>query len=178
MPDLGLAWLLDKSVVRRAAEGISASLAAAPLTVEQSLALRLLRRGAQTSALVLITPETANILLHRAQLLAVRLLLNDVTPIRRGRYFSRWARRLRESGFTREDALVLSYGTFGLSSNGLILGVSAVVTFDRPMIHNFEAQQAKVFRRLTAMAAQLPSPYSDAALPRVLTPDDLLATKR
>ena len=175
MPDPTLAWLLDKAVIRRAVEGISASLVATPLSTEQSLALRLLRRGVQTSVLLLITPETANILLHRGHLLAVRLLLNEVTPIRRGRYFVRWARRLRESGFTREDALVLSYGTFGLPPGDLILGVSTVVTFDRPMIHNFEAQGANLLRRLTAMTGQLPSPYSDAALPRVLTPDDLLA---
>ena len=174
MPDPALAWLLDKAVIRRAVEGISASLVATPLSTEQSLALRLLRRGAQTAVLLLITPETANILFHLDHLLAVRLLLNEVTPIRRGRYFARWAHRLRESGFTREDALVLSYGTFGLPPGDLIVGVSAVVTFGRPMIHNFEAQGARLRRRLTAMTVQLSPPYADAALPRVLTVDDLL----
>ena len=41
MPDPALAWLLDKAVIRRAVEGISASLVATPLSTEQSLTLRL-----------------------------------------------------------------------------------------------------------------------------------------
>lgn len=45
MPDPTPVWLLDKNVVRRAIEGIGTLLVAAPLTAEQSLAIRLLRRG-------------------------------------------------------------------------------------------------------------------------------------
>ncbi|MBI1927017.1 hypothetical protein HYR99_22590 [Candidatus Poribacteria bacterium] len=82
-------WLLDKNVVRRAIEGIGASLVAVPLTTEQSLPLRLLRRGRRTNVRMMIAPETANILSRSRHLLSVRLFLRETEVIRRGRYFQR-----------------------------------------------------------------------------------------
>ena len=55
-------WLLDKNVVRRAIEGIGASIIAVPLTTEKSEALRLLRWGKRNNVRMMIAPETANIL--------------------------------------------------------------------------------------------------------------------
>lgn len=167
-------WLLDKNVVRRAIEGIGASLVASPLTAQQSLALRLLRRGKQANVVVMITPEVGNILSCRSNILEVPLFLREVDTLRRGRYFDGWARRLREHGFTREDAKILSYGTFGLDPAGLTLGVTVVVTFDLPFINNFRVQREDLARRLKAMAVQLPRPYHDARLPEMATPERVL----
>lgn len=174
MPNPAPVWLLDKDVVRRAIEGIGASLVAAPLTTEQSLALRLLRRGKQAHVLMMITPETANILSRRSNRLEVRLFLHEVAVIRRGRYFERWACRLREHGFTREDAKVLSYGTFGLDPTGLVIGATVVVTFDRSFINNFETHREALIRRLKAMTVQLRVPYHDVKMPEMATPEQVL----
>lgn len=48
----------------------------------------------------------------------VRDFLDEVEVIRVGRYARRWATRLREYGFTREDAAVFSLGTFGTDLAG------------------------------------------------------------
>jgi hypothetical protein len=171
MPNL-VAWLLDKNVVRRAIEGIGASIIALPLTTQKSEALRLLRWGKRNNIRMMIAPETANILSRRNHLLSVQLLLREVDVILRGRYFQRWARRLREYGFTLEDAKVLSYGTFGLNQTSL--GVTTIITFDRPFINNFEAHKEALTQRLRAMTVQLSPPYNEARLPEMAQPQQVL----
>ncbi len=47
------------------------------------------------------------------------------------------ARGLGEHGFTPEDAKVLSYGTFGLTPSGSVIGVSFVARFDQSFINNY-----------------------------------------
>ncbi|MBI1927016.1 hypothetical protein HYR99_22585 [Candidatus Poribacteria bacterium] len=79
---------------------------------------------------------------------------------------------MREHGFTREDATVLSYGTFGL--NQTHLGVTMVVTFDRPFINNFANHRQTLTRRLKAMTRQLREPYHLARLPEMGTPEQVL----
>ncbi len=174
MPSPTPVWLLDKNVVRRAIEGIGALLVAAPLTAEQSLAVRLLRRGKQANIPMRITPETANILSRRSNIREVSLFLNEVEVIQRGRYFKRWARRLREHSFTREDAKILSYGTFGLGPTGTVLGATIVITFDQPFINNFETHREELVRRLKAMTVQLRAPYHHAKMPDMATPELVL----
>jgi hypothetical protein len=98
----------------------------------------------------------------------VRLFLNEVLVLRRGHYFQRWARRLREHGFTPEDAKILSYGTFGINPTGL--GVTTIFTFDQPFISNFENHKETLIRRLKAMTAQLRTPYNEAQLPEMIQP--------
>ncbi len=178
MPDLTPAWLLDKNVVRRAIEGIGASLVAVPLSTEQGLAIRLLRRGIRTDISMMIAPETANILSRRSDVLEVRIFFEGVSVMRRARYFKRWARRLREHGFTREDAKTLSYGTFGLDPTELVLGASVIITFDRPFINNFKRHQEVLTRRLKAMTVQLQAPYRNARLPEIATPEHVLRVSR
>ena len=58
-----------------------------------------------------VTPETANSAQRRDPLIAASLLtpLTTLTP---GRYLRRWARRLRDFGFSREDSVILAYASF------------------------------------------------------------------
>ncbi len=174
MSDPALVWLLDKNVIRRAVEGIGKSLVEGVLSSEGSLAIRLLVRGIRTGARSMITPEAANILNRHNYLLPVRLFMAEVKVMCRSRYFKRWARRLQEHNFTREDARVLSYGTFGLDPSGLVIGANLIITFDQPFIRNFESQQAVLRQRLRAMTAQLHSPYREAALPDLSCPERAL----
>ncbi len=167
-------WLLDKNIVRRAIEGIGASIIAVPLTTEKREALRLLRWGKRNNVRMMISPETANILSRRSHLLSVHLFLREVDVILRGRYFQRWARRLREYGFTPEDAKILSYGTFGLNQTSLVLGVTTIITFDQPFINNFENHKGRLTRRLRAMTVQLRPPYNEARLPEMAQPQQVL----
>jgi hypothetical protein len=43
----------------------------------------------------------------------IHFFLNQVEVAVSTRYFRRWARRLREHGFSREDAAILALATFG-----------------------------------------------------------------
>jgi len=54
------------------------------------------------------------------------MFLKRVKVLYPGRYFKRWARRLRDRTFTREDAKVLALGTFGTDEAGQILARSWV----------------------------------------------------
>ncbi len=82
----------------------------------------------------------------------------------------RWARRLREYGFTREDALALALATYGTDSTGDILGIETLITLDQPLLNNFQTHRAELQSRLTAMTDQLPTPYCHATLPTVQHP--------
>ena len=178
MLDPTLVWLLDKNVARRATEGIAAALAARALTSEQSQVIRLIVSGKQSNALLAITPETANILERRQANLSIQLFLAQVSVWRRGRYFSRWARRLREHGFSPKDAAVLSYGACGLDESGHIIGATHIVTFDRPFLERFQAQSRTLERRLKAMTSHLPEPYNLIVLPEMIYPGQALELLR
>ena len=41
-----------------------------------------------------------------------------------------WARRLRDSEFSPEDAIILAYGSFGITSDLSNIGIEAIVTTD------------------------------------------------
>jgi hypothetical protein len=84
------------------------------------------------------------------------------------RYFKRWARRLRDEGFTREDAKVVALGTFGTDEIQSRFGADAVVTGDLRLVRNFDQRRGPIQRRLKAMTAQLPRPYCNAKLPAVV----------
>lgn len=169
MPAPTLTWLLDKNVARRAIEGVSAALTERALTYEQSEAIRLITLSRQAGITLAITPEAANILERRPGT-AIRLFLREVAPWRRGRYWARWARRLREHGFSPEDAAVLSYATFGLDEPGQTIGVTYVITFDRPFLERFRRQRPVLEKRLRAMTSHLPEPYRLVVLPEMIYP--------
>ncbi len=85
-------------------------------------------------------------------------------------YFKRWARRLRDYGFTREDAAILALGTFSTGNEDGILGMDLVATFDQPMIHQWAMQHTAIQKHLIAMQENLPNPYRQALLPQVDIP--------
>ena len=90
------------------------------------------------------------------------------------RYFRRWARRLRDQGFTREDAAVLALATFGTDKDAQVLGMHFVVTFDQGMIQQWIAQRGAIRKRLAAMQQNLPAPYRHAPLPEVRRPEEIV----
>ena len=171
-------YLLDKNVARKTIVGIGHVEQGTVPRLEEVLCLLLLRAAEQGRFIAYITPETFNILQrmrHRAEVLP---LLSQVEVMQAGRYFKRWARRLREHGFTREDANVLALGTFGYDPTRKILGTSAIVTLDHPFINNYEQHRPALTRRLSAMTRQLTPPFRDAVLPELWTTAEALATLR
>ncbi|HZQ09788.1 MAG TPA: hypothetical protein VFD70_24640 [Anaerolineae bacterium] len=97
----------------------------------------------------------------------VRDFQNRVEILVSARYWRRWARRLQEFGFTREDARVLSLGTFGTDNAKTFLGVAEILTFDQPMVNLFAERRKQIQQKLDAMKLNIESPYNQAQLPDV-----------
>lgn len=159
--------LLDKNVVRRAIEGIGKAQIGRPLTDEERAALLLLLTAEQNGLTLFISVGTQHILLRYGDYPDIRVFNRFVRILRPARYFKRWSRRLREHGFTREDAQVLALATFGTDPITTRLGADWLATFDQPLINHFTVQHQRLLRRLNAMTTQLPSPYNSARLPDV-----------
>ena len=168
--------LLDKDVVRHLLVGLDRELAGrTPAVDRQRTALTLFRQIAKRSVSTQIARETWNILARRHSVTVVNLFLPHVSPLDRGRYFRRWARRLTEHGFTYEDAKTLSNACFGVDRAGERLGVDLVVTCDERMLHNYQTHFPVLSVRLDRMARQLPLPYRNVGLPEVLTLDQAVS---
>lgn len=164
-------YLLDKNITRRTIEALYHL---NHLSEEEFLVLELWRQLQQQQSHLFVPLGTVNTLQRVAHLLEVRAFLATVEPLGSGRYLKRWARRLREHGFTREDALILALTTFGTSAATDILGVDALITLDQPFINNFRVQQAGLEKRLLAMTRQLSEPYRRASLPVMLHPGEVI----
>jgi hypothetical protein len=169
------AYLLDKSVARRTIEGLARLYRGQPLRPDQAACLILLYAGVQGRFTAYITPQSLHILERLGARDEVHDFLGEVEVIQVTRYTRRWARRLRQHGFTREDAVILSLGTFGTNLAGGILGVNAIITLDLPFINNFHAQRITLNRRLRAMTRQLPGPFRYVSLPELWQPTKALA---
>ena len=164
-------FLFDKNVARRIIEALYHL---DNLSPEEEMVLGLWRQLQVESARLFIPVEALHILRRFEQLIEVRTFLATVELLESSRYVKRWARRLRGYGFTREDALVLALATYGTDSEGDILGVATLVTLDRPFSNNFQTHWAKLQSRLAAMTDGLPKPYSNARLPVVQHPEELV----
>lgn len=163
-------YLLDKNVARRIIEALHHL---DPLSSEEEIVLDLWRQFQAEEARLFIPMGAMNILQPLAHLIEVRTFSATVEPMETGRYVKRWARRLREHGFTREDALVLALATYGTDSTGNILGVDALISLDQPFLTNFRRRQKELQARLSAMTKQLPAPYHRARLPIMQHPKDM-----
>ena len=164
-------YLLDKSVARRTIEALHHL---DNLYYEEELVLELWRLLQDEQARLFIPVGVVNILQRFEHLVEVRTFLTAVEPLESGRYLKRWARRLREHNFTREDALVLALAIYGTDVKGDILGVEWLVTLDRPFIRNFQSHGAELRTRLRAMTSQLQAPYGRATLPKVFHPEEMV----
>lgn len=100
----------------------------------------------------------------------VRIFRERVEVIVPSRYWRRWARRLQELGFTREDARVLSLGTFGTDEQESFLGVNEVLTFDKPLKALFDEKHTVIQEKLNALKRAVKPPYDEARLPKVVMP--------
>jgi hypothetical protein len=164
-------YLLDKSIVRRIVEALRH---VEHLSSGEREALETWRRLRSEHARLFVPVEAVHILMRFERFLEVRMFLATVEPMESARYLRRWARRLREHGFTREDAHVLALATFGTDEAGDVLGVDGLITLDQSFVNNFRNHERVLRTRLSAMTRQLPAPYRSAALPAVLRPEDLL----
>jgi len=86
----------------------------------------------------------------------------------------RWARRLREAGISREDALVVSYASFGVDEQMETFGIAMVLTTDAKLKTHYMSIFDQLTRRFRRMTSQLKAPYRDAHLPTLMTPEELI----
>jgi hypothetical protein len=164
--------LLDKGVIRRAAEGWTRQSVGKLLLAEQQQAIAVLT----TCPFELcVSAELYHILTHIVKAPFAKQVLDQVIVLWPTHYQKRWARRLRRFGFTREDAKFLAYGSFSTDENREILGVNFVITCDRALRNKYELDFPQIGREFVAMTENLRLPYSNASLPNVLTLEEFMA---
>jgi len=122
---------------------------------------------------IYVTPETVHSAQRRDPLIAASLLtpLTTLTP---GHYLRRWARRLRDFSFSREDSVILAYGSFGVDTRHQTFGSEVIVSTDQPLMRRFHEQHDSIARRFQRMICQLTLPYRLALLPTLMSPDEML----
>jgi hypothetical protein len=159
-------YLLDKSVVRRCLKGLVGGIE----SDDVRLSLRLLTTLPAEDLFISI--QTLHILSHIVKVPQAQLITGKTSVLYPVKYTARWARRLRQAGFGREDAYLLALATFGTNQIklGSILGVHVVITYDLRMQSHFQDVRPHLNERLHRMTAQLTSPYDQARLPEVYTP--------
>jgi len=168
--------LLDKNIVRRYFEGVSALARGLTLVEEERRAILLVHLARGKKRRLFISVEVFNLLqVHGRRVSPAETLMffKRVEVLYPGRYFKRWARRLRETGFTREDAKVLALGTFGTDAAGAVLGAQVVVTYDRPMMRKWALERSELQERLARMTEAMDDPFGRARLPDVLYPEEI-----
>jgi hypothetical protein len=166
--------LLDKGVVRRVYEARVRLALGQPPTLHQAEAANVWSRLRALDIPLYITEQTEHVLQRRSPLFAAALL-GQTRALQKGRYLRRWARRLRDVGFSPEDAIVIAYGSFGLDLHSQRIGVEAVITNDLKLRANFTARIAAIKDRFENMVVRLPEPYPELTLPRVVATAEVLA---
>lgn len=165
--------LLDKGVIRRVYERrVRLARKRRPTDAQKECAevFDLFHRQGKR---ICITRKTANILRTRPARY-VGSLLSVTCELQKGRYLRRWARRLREVSFSREDAIILAYGSFGLSPRSNLVPVEMIVTTDLKLVANFEHRKAEIESRFERTTQHLLDPYSTLELPAVLSAAEVL----
>ena len=169
--------LLNKVTVRHILTGFLKLAEGRALTDHEIVALALYDGAASRELQQFMVPSTEHVLRRveeRPRYAALlRLFRQRVEVAFPTRYFKRWSRRLQQYSFTPEDASVLALATFGTDSNGSILGMHAVVTFDQPMVTQWAAQHTTIQTHFATMQRNLPMPYYQARLPQVMHPEDI-----
>jgi hypothetical protein len=160
-------YLLDKSVVRRCLKGLVGGV----VTDDVRQSLRVLTTYSPDE--LFISLQTLHILRHIVKIPQTHLIIARTSLLYPVKYTKRWAKRLRETTFSREDAYLLSLATFGTDhlQDGRILGVHGLITTDLRLQNHFLASQVQLENRLQRMTAHLAPPYDGARLPTVYTPN-------
>lgn len=174
-PSEPMRCLLDKNVARYAIAGLRYG-RLRPLSPLEMGTLSFWRAAEERGVALFISRVSFHILQRLAGYDEVRVLLDAMRVLSPTRYHARWARRIRETtGLTREDAAMVALASFGSDPTGSILGTHLLVTYDQPLINGYLDHLPKLNRRLHTMTAQLLPPFHQATLPRVVTPDEMVA---
>jgi hypothetical protein len=145
-----------------------------PVTWEQWQSVRAFVRLQRAGVTLYMARSTWNVLQTRPATLTDPIF-RAVQALEPARYMRRWARRLRDLTFAREDALMLSLAVFGLDPQRGTLGVDWFVTTDLALLKNAQAKFPTISSHFEAMITQLPAPYNLLVLPELLSVDDVLA---
>ncbi|MEJ5309328.1 MAG: hypothetical protein WHX52_06120 [Anaerolineae bacterium] len=173
-PSAPMRCLLDKNVVRYLLTGLYYGRLRS-LTPLETSALSLWRAAEERGVTLFVSRYTFNVLQCLQPYPLAQIVLNAMPALSPTRYHARWARRIREStGLSREDAAMIALGSFGSNEAGDILGVHWLATSDQPLLNGYRATLPTLKRRFRAMTAQLSAPFCNAALPHLISPDDLL----
>jgi glutamate-1-semialdehyde aminotransferase len=79
-------------------------------------------------------------------------------------------RRIQEiTSLSREDAVILAYGTFSTTSSQTFLGVDTIATTDQKLTLEIKAQREKLESKLNAIIQNLSSPWNRGKLPEIIT---------
>jgi len=141
--------------------------------MEQFISNLAFQRLISHSKRMYITPETLHSALRRSHTAGI-VILPRLILLEKGKYLKRWARRLRELGFTREDAFILSYATFGIDRLQETFGVEVVITLDLGLMTKYRETHSRIAARFRRMIHHLRLPYSEATLPKLMTPQQVL----
>jgi hypothetical protein len=129
----------------------------------------------QAECTAYVTPETVNAAQRRDPHIAASIFM-PLTTLTKGYYLRRWARRLRDFGFGREDSVILAYGSFGVDFQRQTFGAEVILSADQPLLRRFHEQYDNIARRFRRMTCQLALPYCVAQLPTVMSPEEMLTT--
>lgn len=166
--------LLDKGLVRRVYEAQARQGQGIWPTLDQLDAVQVFVQLLRNHSRLYLTEESAHVLqLRRSQYAAA--ILNNTTTLQKGTYLRRWARRLRAFVFTREDAVILAYGSFGVDPETPELGVDVIATTDLKLATNFNTKYPEIKEQFDRMVVNLPEPYRNSSLPEVVTPTMVLS---
>jgi len=173
-PSAAMRCLLDKNIARYAIAGLRYG-HLRPLSALETGALSFWRAAEEHDVELFISRASFHVLQRLARYDEVRILLDAVQVLSPTRYHARWARRVRETtGLAREDAALIAVTSFGSDLQGSILGAHLLITCDQPLVNGYLNHFSELQRRLRAMTVQLPTPFHQATLPRVMTPDEIL----
>jgi hypothetical protein len=161
--------LLNKSVVREALRGLVRETLALAVPPRQTASLAVLRALIASGSLLYVSPELWHILERPANRPLASPVLPSLRVLTPGRYLKRWCRRLTQESFTHEDALILSYASFGFDELEETFGVEAVLTNDLRMKARYDQDFPRIRDRFLRMIRALKSPYHRATLPEVLS---------
>jgi hypothetical protein len=123
--------------------------------------------------LLYITPELWHLLERPMNASLANPFLPYLCILRPGRYLKRWSRRLTEEGFSHEDALIISYASFGFDVLEKTFGVEMVLTNDLHMKDRYARGFPRIEARFARMIRQLRAPYQQATLPEIMSAEEL-----